>query len=246
VVDPENDLIEASLEFVINDLDVIEKRLNRVSKLHDKESKAETELLEKCKAWLADEKPLRDLDLSKDDLKNLRGFSFLSMKPLLVVLNVGEENASEGNDKLVALQKAVSNLGAGVEWTAIAAGIEHEISTLDPEERKPFLEELGFDLPALDRVIKATFRLLGLSTFLTAGRKETRAWTIPANATALQAARVIHEDLARGFIRSEVYYWEDLLKAGSEVQLKKEGKMRLEGKDYVVQDGDVLTIRFNV
>lgn len=245
-IDPESDLLDAALEFTISDLEVVEKRLARVSRQTDKDSKIETVLMQRLADALSAGKPLRDIEMTTDDLKIIKGYSFLSLKPLLVVLNVGEDRAQQAGERQENLKRKVTSLGQGVEWVVIAGGIEAEIAQLDEEERAPFMEELGFELPALDRIIKSTFRLMGLSTFLTAGPKESRAWTIHAGSNAQAAARVIHEDIARGFIRAEVYCWEDLIRAGSEAQLKKEGKLRLEGKEYIVQDGDVLNVRFNV
>lgn len=245
-IDPLRDLGDAAFEFIISDLDVVERRLTRLSKTHDKESKIEADILEKCRAHLADEGSLRDLSFTPEEEKRLRGFSFLSVKPLLVILNLGDENAPESESRLAALQGKVNCLRDHVQWVAVAAGMESEINLLDEEERAPFMEELGFTLPALDRIIKATFELMGMITFLTIAPKESRAWSVAKGATALKAARVIHEDIARGFIRAEMYNWKDLLDAGSEAELKKTGKMRLEGKDYIMQDGDVMNVRFNI
>jgi len=245
-VNPAKDLQHAELEFIFNDLSVIERRLEKLAKGRDAESRKEAEILTFCKESLENEIPLRNLTFNEDQEKIIRGFSFLSHKPLLVVLNVSAEDVPTAGEQLMSLQNvnAQSNL---IEWVTVCAEIEAEIAALDPEERIPFLNDLGFTLPTLDRVVSATFRLLGMITFLTAGEKETRAWPVAAGATAVQAARVIHEDLARGFIRAEVCWWEDLVRVkGSEAQLRKEGKMRLEGKEYIVKDGDTLNIRFNV
>lgn len=245
-VDAMRDLMDTGLEFIVNDLDVIERRLQRIGKLHDADSKAEHALLEKCHSCLSEDKHLRDLELTTDERKRLRGFSFLSMKPILIILNLGEENAGNAGARLRELKESTDFFNSNAEWVSAAASIEAEIQQLDEEERIPFMEELGFTDSALDRIIDATFRLMNMMTFLTAGEKESRAWTIPRESTAVNAARQIHEDLARGFIRAEVYFWQDIIDAGSEAKLKKLGKMRLEGKDYIVQDGDVLNIRFNV
>ncbi len=245
-VDPLRDLSDAAFEFIISDLDVVERRLTRLSKMHDKESKNESELLEKCRVQLAAEGSLRDLEFTPDEQKRLRGFSFLSMKPLLVVLNLGDENAQEAETHLAEMREKVGCLRDHVKWVAVAAGMESEINMLDEEERAPFMDELGFSLPALDRIIEATFELMGLITFLTIGPKESRAWSVAKGSSAVKAARVIHEDIARGFIRAEMYNWADLLNAGSEIELKKTGKMRLEGKEYIMRDGDVMNVRFNV
>jgi len=245
-IDPMRDLIDATLEFIVNDLDIVERRLNRLSKIHDKNSYREADLLERCRSELTNENHLRDLDFTTDESKILKTFSFLSLKPLLVVLNLDENKAHKAEVHISKLKEEIDSLKHRVGWVAIAAGIEAEIAQLDEEERSPFMEELGLVLPALDRVIHATFDLLGLITFLTAAEKEAHAWSIPAGSTALKAAGTIHNDMARGFIRAEVCNWKEIVEAGTEVQLKKEGKLRLEGKNYIVQDGDVLMIRFNV
>jgi len=245
-VDPLRDLREAELEFIFNDLVTVERRLERLVKAHDPESAREADLLRRCKAALENEQPLRECSFTGDEEKLIRGFSFLSYKPLLIVLNLDADSVANA-DALTGSLKDQFDKSVNVEWVSVCAGIEAEIAGLDPEDRAPFLADLGFALPTLDRIVSATFRLLGMITFLTAGEKETRAWPIPAGATAVEAARVIHEDLARGFIRAEVCWWEDLVRvSGAEAQLRKEGKMRLEGKEYIVKDGDTLNIRFNV
>lgn len=245
-LDPLRDINYANLEFIINDLDVVERRLARVSKQHDPESRKETSLLECCYTALSEEKPLRDLTFDKDANKQIRSFAFLSLKPLLIVLNLGEENVREASQDLDKLKKEATGLTNQVGWVAVAAGIESEINQLAEGEREPFLADLGFQLPTLNRIIKATFDLLGLITFLTANARECRAWSITAGSTALEAAGTVHNDMARGFIRAEVFCHDELLDAGSLANLKEKGKLRLEGKNYIVQDGDVLNIRFNV
>jgi ribosome-binding ATPase YchF (GTP1/OBG family) len=165
----------------------------------------------------------------------------------LVVLNLGEENASEAEARVTNLKAKAPYLGKRVGWLAVAAGIEAEISRLDPEEREPFQKELGFELPALERIIRATFDLLGMITFFTSGEKDSHAWQIPGHSNAVIAAGAIHDDIARGFIRAEVCRWDELVAAkGSWAVLKEAGKMRLEGKEYIVHDGDVINVRFNI
>ncbi len=245
-IDPSRDLADATLEFIVNDLDIIERRLARVAKQHDPDSRRETELLERCREPLAGESSLRELDFSPEDDKFLRSFAFLSLKPLLVVLNLGEDATAEAELHLQKLVYGADYLKRRAGWVTVAAGIEAEISRLDQSDRQAFIEEIGFKLPTLDRIIKATFGLLGLITFFTGNEKECRAWPILSGSTALQAAGQVHDDMARGFIRAEVCRWDELSEAGSRAKLRETGKMRLEGKDYVVQDGDVVNIRFNV
>lgn len=242
-LDPAADLADAALEFIVNDISTIEKRLGKISKQHDPASKKETELLERCMATLATEKPLRELDFSPEEEKALRGYSFLSLKPLLVTLNVGDDGAAGSGARIEEIKKKVT-LGRNVGWVAAAAGIESEIAQLDESERAPFLEDLGFELPALDRIVRATFDLLGMITFFTTGDKDTTAWAIKRGSNAVGAAAAIHEDIARGFIRAEVCRTTEFLDAkGSYAHLKEIGKYRLEGKDYIVEDGDVIHIR---
>ncbi len=260
-IDPADDFADASLEFLFNDLDTIEKRLKRITKQHDPTLKKETELLERCRTALQTEKHLRDLDFTLEEEKLLRGFAFLSLKPLLVVLNVGEEGAQEAEARLEKLKNVAgsgdfsrreagrmnSPLPRNVGWVACAAGIEGEIARLDEDERGLFMEELGFKESALERIVRATFDLLGLITFFTTGEKDTTAWAIRRGSNAAAAAAAIHDDIARGFIRAEIYGWKELIAAGgSHAKLKEEGKLRLEGKEYIVQDGDVINVRFNI
>ncbi len=246
-VDPVADLIDASLEFIFNDLSTVEKRLHRLSKQHDPLLKKEAELLERCQTALQAEKHLRDLDFTPEEEKLLRGFSFLSLKPLLIVLNVGEEGTQEAEAKLADLKANAGDLGRHVGWVACAASIEGEIARLDEDERALFMDELGFKESALERIVRATFDLLGLITFFTTGDKDTTAWAIRKDSNAVVAAGAIHDDIARGFIRAEIYGWKELVAAnGSHAKLKEEGKLRVEGRDYIIQDGDVINVRFNI
>lgn len=246
-IDPAADLADAALEFIVNDIVTIEKRLAKLTRLHDPAFKKEAELLDRCQAALAAETPLRDRPFDADEMKLLRGFAFLSLKPLLVMLNLGEEGASDSAARLDVVRTKSPALGGRVAWVAAAAGIEAEISRLDESERAPFLSDLGFELPALERIVRATFDLLGLITFFTTSEKDTTAWAIRRGSNALTAAGAIHDDIARGFIRAEVCRWDELVAAGgSHARLKEEGRLRLEGKEYVVGDGDVINVRFNI
>lgn len=245
-IDAVRDLEDALLEFVVNDLGVAERRLIRLQKINDPAYKIETELLERCMSALSTGTHLRDMEFTESERNILRAFSFLSIKPLLIVLNVGEEIARNPWDHLEELKKQQDSLGKRVEWIPAAAGIEAEIAQLSEDERLPFLQDLGFRLPTLDRLITATYSLLGLITFFTGGDKECRARSVPAGSDAVKAAGKVHQDMARGFIRAEVFSWKEFVEAGSEARLKETGKMRVEGRNYIVQDGDVINVRFNV
>ncbi|NQT34768.1 redox-regulated ATPase YchF [bacterium] len=245
-IDTARDLIDATLEFIISDHAIAERRLKKLAKTQDKASQREEELLERCRDALDSETALREFDFKEEEKKILSPYSFLSLKPLLVVVNVDEETAPRTGDLLDRLRSSTDQVTKNVGWVAVAAGIEEEICNLEEDDRREFLDELGFKLPALDRIIEATFSLLGLITFLTSNEKETHAWAIPAGSSAVQAARTVHEDFARGFIRAEVCRWDELVEAGSSARLREMGKMRLEGKKYIIQDGDLLDIRFNV
>ncbi len=245
-IDPARDLIDATLEFIISDHTIAERRLKKLANIQNKAAQREEELLERCRDAIGNETALRELDFTEEEKKTLNPYSFLSLKPLLVVVNVDEETAPHAADLLDRLRSCSDQMTKNVGWVAIAAGIEEEICDLEEDDRREFLDELGFRLPALDRIIEATFSLLGLITFLTSNEKETHAWAIPAGSSAVQAARTVHEDFARGFIRAEVCRWDELVEAGSSARLREMGKMRLEGKKYIVQDGDLLDIRFNV
>lgn len=245
-IDPVRDAQEAMSEFIFNDLVTVENRLAKAKKLQDSDSKKEAELLDRCWESLEYETPLRELDFTTDETKILRSFSFLSLKPLLVVLNIGEESAGDIDNLLANLTEKLGN-PVNVGTVAVAAGIEAEIGSLEPEDQEMFLADLGFEGSTLDRIVKATFDLLGMITFLTSSETESRAWAIPRGSTAVQAAAAIHNDLARGFIRAETCRWDDLVAVGGALpKLREQGKLRLEGKDYIVQDGDTMHIRFNV
>jgi len=245
-IDPKRDLENAELDFLVNDLTIIERRIEKLSKSHEAEAKREIPLLERCRDTLSNDTPLRNLDLRPEEEKILRGYSLLSLKPLLVVLNCGEDEAADPWDLVADLKNNFPDLGAKVGWVAAAAGIEAEIDALPEEDRAVFLAEMGFKLPTLDRMIHRTFDLLGLITFFTTSEKDSHAWSIPAGWTAVKAASVIHDDIARGFIRAEVYQWEELIELGSYSKLRDTGRLRLEGKGYIVKDGDVINVRFNI
>lgn len=250
-IDPARDVEQLELEFTLADLSVIEKRLEKLRNSGRSGTAAEKEadereqaVLDKILPALIDGRPIRDVELSADDSHRIRGFRFLTEKPVLVLLNVGESDLERAD-------QMAKDLGASIDhsMTSVAqlsARIEMEIGELDDEEAQIFRDDLGLEGSSMERVIQASYRLLGLISFFTAGEDETRAWTVQRGASAVDAAGTIHSDLARGFIRAEVIGWEQLLELGSMVEAKKQGKLRSEGKTYEVQDGDVIEVLFNV
>ncbi len=246
-VDPARDLAALDFEFLFSDLAVVERRMERLSRDLAKKGGAaerqadreEFDLLMRIKENLEQEIPLRDMDLTLEEQKRLRGYQPLTLKPVLVVLNVGEQG-SDNPDNYVRYKHRHSAV------ICLHGGLEMEIAQLDTQEAALFLAEYGIAEPGLNRLIRQSYQLLGLHSFLTVGEDEVRAWTIPVGAAALEAAGTIHSDLARGFIRAEVVAYNDLIATGSLAEARKQGKLRLEGRDYVVQDGDILNIRFNV
>jgi GTP-binding protein YchF len=251
-VDPLRDLETLFLEFTFSDLGLIEKRIVRIqqtlNKLRGPEREAnerEAAALERCKAALEENTPIREVELDEEDQRLLRGFGFLTQKPVLVLFNVGEEQLGEPSTQLVA-QARERFAAPGVEIDALAGKIEMEIAQLDEEDAQMFMSDLGIEESSLDRVIRLSYNLLGLISFFTVGPDENRAWTIRRGATAVEAASEIHSDIARGFIRAEVVAYNDMLALGSMAEAKKAGKFRLEGKNYVVQDGDIAHFLFNV
>ncbi|MBQ1511002.1 MAG: redox-regulated ATPase YchF [Selenomonadaceae bacterium] len=248
-IDPIRDIGIIQTELCLADLEIVEKRimkLARIAKSGSKEAKAEDEVLRRIKAALDDAKPARSVELSEDDLELIKEMNLLTLKPTLYVANVAEDEvaASEENDFV----KKVREFAAGehAEVVVISARVESEIAELDEEEAKEFLADMGLTESGLDKLIKAAFDLLGLMTFLTAGPDECRAWTIVKGTTAPKAAGKIHTDFERGFIRAEIVSYDDLIAAGSVAAAREKGQVRLEGKDYIMQDGDVTNFRFNV
>ncbi len=245
-VDPAADIEVINMELALADLDSVERqiqRLARVVKSGDKEAIAQKELLEKMQPHLAEGQPVRSLGLSEDELNVCKQFNLLTTKPTMYIANVSEDGF-ENNPYLETVREIAATEGAVV--VPICNKIEEEISELDDDERDMFLQELGFEEPGLNRVIRAGYQLLGLQTYFTAGVKEVRAWTVKIGASAPQAAGVIHTDFERGFIRAEVVSFDDFIKYQGEQGAKEAGRLRLEGKTYVVQDGDVMHFRFNV
>ncbi|MBV9189922.1 MAG: redox-regulated ATPase YchF [Betaproteobacteria bacterium] len=244
-VDPISDIETINTELALADLEAVERQLSKNEKLAqtggDKEAQRLVAALKKVQAVLDAGRPARTTELSKEERFVLQPLFLLTMKPTMYVANVSEG----GSDAVLAKVKAhAAKEGAPV--VPISASIESQIADMPDEDKKIFLDDLGMDEPGLNRVIRAAYALLGLQTYFTAGPKEVRAWTIPAGATAPQAAGVIHTDFERGFIRAEVAAYDDFVVHGGEQGAKEAGKLRLEGKDYVVHDGDVIHFRFNV
>ncbi|MEO1013561.1 MAG: redox-regulated ATPase YchF [Pseudomonadota bacterium] len=245
-IDPLADFETVETELMIADLESLEKRrlnLHKKSTGGDKEAKALLPLVDQALELLRDGKPARRADIDKADMKAWKGLQLLTQKPVLFVANVDEAAAADGNEHSRAVETRATEEGAGA--VVIAAKIEEELAQLDDAEQAEYLESLGLEEPGLNRLIRAGFDLLGLQTFFTAGPKESRAWTVRVGATAPQAAGVIHTDFERGFIRAETIAFDDYVACGGEVGAKEAGKMRLEGKEYLVQDGDVMLFRFN-
>jgi GTP-binding protein YchF len=245
-VDPMRDLENVETELILSDLMVVEKRLERLDKDRKKvknpELDREAELLEKCKTALEQDTPLRQLTLSDDEEKRIRGFQFLSQKPILYVLNVGEEDAPRLHEKEVEF-RALLGSRANTAVTGVGGKIEAELAELSPEESREYLVSYGLGESGLQRLISASYLLLGLMSFLTAGETEVRAWTIPIGSTAVKAAGAIHSDFEKKFIRAEVVNWKSLVDLGGYPGVREKGLLRLEGKEYIVKDGDVLVIR---
>ncbi len=248
-VDPRRDGRAMEDELILADLAVVEKRLERLAKDLKKtrtaELEKEQEVLLRCRPHLENGAPLRVLDLPGDDRRRLRGFQFLSAKPLLLVLNVDEGDLAGGLDPLLA-RHGIADLAAGPHTRAMAlcAKIELEIAQLEPADAAAFLADLGLTASGLDRVIRASYELLGYISFFTVGDDECRAWSIPRGTAAQAAAGEIHTDLSRGFIRAEVVAYDRLISRGSMAGCRDHGEVRLEGKEYTVLDGDIINVRF--
>ncbi|GHE22449.1 redox-regulated ATPase YchF [Halomonas urumqiensis] len=245
-VDPRADIEIINMELALADLDTVERaiqRLVRVAKGGDKEAIATKAILERIQPHLAEGLPLRSFGLDADDAHALKGFGFLTLKPTMYIANVNEDGF-ESNPYLDVVNEIAAEEGAVV--VPVCNQLEAEIAELDDEERAMFLDEMGMQEPGLDRVIRAGYALLGLQTYFTAGVKEVRAWTVKVGATAPEAAGVIHTDFQKGFIRAEVVGYEDFVSLDGEQGAKDAGKWRLEGKEYIVKDGDVIHFRFNV
>jgi len=251
-VDPLRDAKMLELELILADLGMVERRLERleagIKKANRAEDVAERAVFLKLKAALESERPLRAVvpGLTDEERKRLRSYSFLSEKPIVLVMNLGEDEVKDAAAHLERGGLAAFASAPGMALVAVSAPIEAEMAQLSSEDARAFREDLHLEEPGLDRVIRASYALLGLISFLTAGEDECRAWTIRRGTRAQPAAGAIHSDIERGFIRAEVVAYDDLMAAGSLAACRERGTLRLEGKDYVVRDGDVINFRFNV
>ena len=248
-LDPARDARQMEDELILADLAVAERRVEKIrqdmKKGRSRELDAELRVIEACRTALEDGRPLRALSLDAADARRLRGFSFLSAKPLLVVLNLDEADVADPEGAAARAGLADALTGSGIETVPVCAKIELEIAELPPGDRAAFLADLGLADSGLDRVVRAAYRLLGYISFFTVGKDECRAWSIPRGTAAQEAAGEIHSDIARGFIRAEVVHYDALTaRDGSHAACREHGEVRLEGKDYVVRDGDVINFRF--
>ena len=248
-VDPVRDIETIGLELGLADMEVIENRLGRIGKkaqmTKDKETAKEVEALNKAKEALEKNIPLRKVDFTEDELIQLKNFNFLTIKPIIYMANVNDSDLISGDNEYVkALRKYADEEGSKV--IPMCAKIEEELADLDDSEKEEFLKDLGIEDSGLNNLIKETYNILGLATFFTSGSDECRAWTFKKGMKAPQCAGTIHTDFERGFIKAEVISFEDLKNCGSELKVREAGKLRLEGKEYIMQDGDICLFRFNV
>ncbi len=247
-VDPVRDAETINLELIFADMETVEKRLDRTNKMlksGDKKLLIEADLLKRVYAHLESGKPARTLDCDKDEQELLASMFLLTTKPVIYVANIQEDDIGQKDNELVEKLYAVAK-AEGAEAMTVCAKLEEEISELAPDEKQAFLAEMGIEQSGLDQLVKACYRLLGLISFLTAGPKEVRAWTIKRGTKAPQAAGKIHTDFERGFIRAEIVGYDTLIQNGTMQVCKEKGLIRSEGKDYVMQDGDITLFRFNV
>ena len=248
-VDPIRDIETINLELILSDLEMVERRLERTMKLvrsGDKKAKAEYALLEELKAHLETEKPARSFECDEEQAAFLKSLFLITLKPVLYAANVSEDDiiSGEENQYVAKLREYASNENS--EVMVVCASLEEQLSGLDEEEEKEMLAEYGLEESGLDKLIRASYKLLGLMSFLTAGEIEVRAWTIKIGTKAPAAAGKIHSDIERGFIRAEIVSYDDLVACGSEAAAKEKGLYRLEGKEYIMKDGDIVNFRFNV
>lgn len=244
-LNPARDLSTVQTELLLADLELVEKRLEKISAKKKKDSAVEEEVLLRCREALEREVPLHTLKLSSEEEAYLRGYMLLTQKPMLLVANVDEEQWRQGEypGKRELVDWAAAH---SVPYLEVCGLLELEIDRLEPEDRRAFLQDLGLEETGIDRVARAAYRQLGLISFFTVGEDEVKAWQIPQGTPAREAAGKIHSDMARGFIRAEVVAYVDLERLGSMAKAREGGLLRLEGKEYVVQDGDIITFRFNV
>lgn len=248
-IDPIRDIEIINTELIISDLDIIENRILRIEKkaktTKEKDVVAEYNLLVRIKEALNKNIPARFLEYTSDELAMIKAFNLITLKPFIYVANIKESEISFKENKYVEIVKEYAKK-ENAEVVVLCAKVESELSELPDDEKALFLEELGINQSGLDKLINATYHLLGLATFFTAGEKEVRAWTFKRGMKAPECAGIIHSDFQRGFIKAEVMSYDDLIECGSEKIVKEKGKMRLEGKEYVMQDGDICYFRFNV
>lgn len=246
-VDPVRDIEIINLELTMSDLEIVENRLERIEKkattTGDKELLKEVSILKKCKDALSQGIAIRELEFEEDDIKLIKNFNLITQKPIIYLANVNEEDVINGtNEYIDSVKKYIKDY----PLILMCAKIESELVELSYEEKKEFMEELGIKSSGLDQLITKTYEILGLKTFFTVGKDEVRAWTFTDGMKAPECAGIIHSDFQRGFIKAEVMSYEDLINCGSELKVKEMGKARLEGKEYIMQDGDICYFRFNV
>ncbi len=248
-VDPIRDIEIINVELIMSDLEIIQNRISKIAKKcessKDKKDLFELETLRKCEGALLQNKSLRTIDLNEDELLLLKSFCLITLKPIIYMANVNEDDAIIGHNEYTdKVREYASNENSSV--IVVSAKMESELAEMNDDDKKSFLEEIGISNSGLDKLIYATYDLLGLQTFFTSGKDECRAWTFRKGMKAPECAGIIHSDFQRGFIKAEVMSFEDLKEYGSELKVKEAGKMRLEGKDYLMQDGDIVYFRFNV
>lgn len=248
-LNPIRDIEIINLELAISDIEIVSNRLDRITKKaqtsNDKLALKEVDILNRCKVHLAEGGALRDLDLSIDELEVIKAFNFITLKPMIYLANVNEMDLVMNNNSYVDNVRDYAS-SHGCEVILMCTKIESELAELEDSERKIFLEEVGIKESGLDQLINTTYRILGLKTFFTVGSDEVRAWTFKDGMKAPECAGIIHTDFQKGFIKAEVMSYEDLIKFGNEIKVKEAGKARLEGKEYIMQDGDICHFRFNV
>ena len=248
-IDPIRDIETINLELSISDLEIIQNRLEKVAKkaktTKDKNDLLEVETLEKCKEALESNKPIRQLDLTDDQKKIIKTYSFLTAKPIIYLANIKESELGNPDNEYVKLVKEYA-AKENARVVSLCAKVEEDLSELDEADKKEMLEALGLEESGLNKLITATYDILGLATYFTVGKDEVRAWTFRKGMNAKECAGIIHTDFEKGFIRAEVISYDDLIECGSELKVKEAGKARLEGKDYLMQDGDICHFRFNV
>ena len=248
-IDPIRDIETINLELAISDLDIVNSRLEKVAKKakssKEKEDIIEKEALEKSKEALEKDIPLRKIDYTEEELKAIKSYSFLTIKPVIYLANVQEEDLGKDDNEYVKKVKEYASK-EGSKVVSLCAKVEEDLTEMSKEEKDEMFQMLGVEHSGLDELIKITYDILGLETYFTVGKDEVRAWTFKKGMNAKQCAGIIHTDFEKGFIRAEVMSYDDLIEYGSELKVKEAGKARLEGKDYLMQDGDICHFRFNV